>query len=581
MASVRTVRKLSVRVENTSLSKVRTHMNDTGRERSGVLDADNSEMTKRDAFERRARTRAKIEADRDPPSIDAIGTYAVMLATVFRDADHEAETYFKKVICVYESLHPSSSSASNASSAPAFCMYVTSYASYALHTKKNPVLAASLLERVLIVDPKHPAALGDLAMLKHMYPPYDTDAAEKLYEKAVALHPEHATVVGAYANFLKTIRKNLKRSEVLFRQALDIAPKHPQCLGNFAVLLHGSLGRHDEAEQYYERAIEADETDANNHGNFALFLTEVRKDHDEAERLYARAIELDSRHANSLYNFGVFVESIRNDRTKAETLYRRSIDADPRHVFARHALASLLDDMRKNADEAETHFQVALELAPTDTLILNDYAAFLTNTRQGFAKATKIYRASLDVDDSQIDARYNLAYLLKVKCGKVREASNVLEALLKRDPSHATAIGLLANIKAAEGQGNAVGEALKLYARACVLDPTNATNISNYAQCLHREWKVRAGGCSADDETSTKTCRQIRELYDRAMDLDGNGGKKAPPNAYYNYVAFLMDDIRDYDAASRISNQAAKAYPQSEDIRRIRREVETRKEAGV
>ena len=586
MASVCTIRSLLRRGEGEakeSSSSASSYKECRGVERRVLKGGDASD---RETFERLAKSRAKIQADKDPASIESIGTYAVLLATLFRDETAEAERYFDKVLQVYESASSSTSTSSSGSPsshlAPAYCMYATSYASFALHTQKNPTKAARILEGVLKVDPKHPAALGDLAMLKHMYQPHDTEMAEGLYEKAVALYPEHATVVGAYANFVKTVRNDVERSERLFRRALDVAPDHPQCLGNFAVLLHGSLGRHDEAETHYERAIKADDADANNYGNYALFLTEVRKKHDEAERLYNRAIEIDPKHSNSLYNYGVFAESIRNDRARAETLYRRAVESDPRHVFARHALASLLDDMRKNPEEAETHFQAALELAPADILILNDYAAYLTNSRGLFKKAVDVYRKSLEADDSQIDARYNLAYLLKVKCGKPREAADVLDMILERNPSHATAMGLLANIRAGVGETRDVEAALKLYARACALEPTNATNLSNYAQCLHRKWKAQFGGPvrDEDDETSAAMRQRVRELYERATNTGRQGGKHAPPNAYYNFVSFLLDDEGESAYAVAVSARAMKVYPRSKDLQKIHREAAKRASEG-
>lgn len=80
----------------------------------------------------------------------------------------------------------------------------------------------------------------------------------------------------------------------------------------------------------------------------------------------------------------------------------------------------------------------------------------------------------------------------------------MLERLLKKDPRHATAIGLLANIYSTPNEASPPGFALfdedraaSLYSRAIEIDPSHATNRRNYELFLKR--RAERGHASAGD----------------------------------------------------------------------------------
>lgn len=233
--------------------------------------------------------------------ISKLGAYATELS-LFGDPD-EAESSFEKIRSTAKTRDD------------LYCLLLCHYAAFLTSRKKSIEKAILIYEEVLKIDPEHCIALGNLAMLKHQFGEYNQ--AEKLYNRAVSLFPEHSTVLGAFANLIKNYHKNYTRSKKLFERAISLSKTgdDTELLGNFAVLLHGNLGEYEEAEKIYIRSINAPggHENANVLSNYALFLCDVRKKFDLAQRTYERALEADSMHSNSLYNFGVFFETIRGD----------------------------------------------------------------------------------------------------------------------------------------------------------------------------------------------------------------------------------------------------------------------------
>ncbi|MBK8458823.1 MAG: hypothetical protein IPL43_00220 [Micropruina sp.] len=153
--------------------------------------------------------------------------------------------------------------------------------------------------------------------------------ADELHKRALAADPADAGILGNYANFLTTVRRDHDGAEALYRRALDADPTHANNLGNYAYFLTTVRRDHDGAEALYRRALDADPTDANHLGNYANFLTEVRRDHDGAEALYRRALDADPTHANNLGSYALLLSTLRRDRRGRSLLPARPLDADP------------------------------------------------------------------------------------------------------------------------------------------------------------------------------------------------------------------------------------------------------------
>lgn len=102
-----------------------------------------------------------------------------------------------------------------------------------------------------------------------------------------SLAPPHAAVAsrapGNYALFLADVRQQYNAAEDLYQRAIASDPNHANSLYNYAVLLDSVRNDYDKAEQLYKRAIAANPLHAYSLYNYALLLEDVRKDYDNAE----------------------------------------------------------------------------------------------------------------------------------------------------------------------------------------------------------------------------------------------------------------------------------------------------------
>ena len=135
----------------------------------------------------------------------------------------------------------------------------------------------------------------------------DPDKADEIYRQGIDKFPRSADLLGSYAVFLKTIRKDHDGAENHFRKALEADPEDATNLGNYANFLWEVRKDHDEAEDYFRKALEADPEDAAHLGNYVIFLWQARKDHDKAEDYFRKALEADPEDATNLGNYAGFL----------------------------------------------------------------------------------------------------------------------------------------------------------------------------------------------------------------------------------------------------------------------------------
>lgn len=168
-----------------------------------------------------------------------------------------------------------------------------------------------------------------------------------------------------------------ERADLLYQQAVAAAASSPTVLGAYAVFLRRVRKDHDRAEDYYRRALDSDPINARNNGSYALFLDEIRKDPDRAEDYHRRSLDADPTNATGLGNYAFFLATVRKDPDRAEYYYRRALEADPTNAAGLGNYALFLATVRKDPDQADDYYRRALEADPTNANNLGNYAAFL------------------------------------------------------------------------------------------------------------------------------------------------------------------------------------------------------------
>jgi Tfp pilus assembly protein PilF len=150
----------------------------------------------------------------------------------------------------------------------------------------------------------------------------DPAQANAIYTEGLKQFPKSAPLLGNYAIFLNSIRKDYDRAEEYHRRALAADPNHANNLGNYALFLCDVRKDYDGAEEHFRRALAVDPNHATNLGNYALFLAKFRKDYDGAEEHFRRALAVDPNHATNLGNYAFFLNSIRRAREGLSVLER-------------------------------------------------------------------------------------------------------------------------------------------------------------------------------------------------------------------------------------------------------------------
>ncbi len=114
-----------------------------------------------------------------------------------------------------------------------------------------------------------------------------------------------------------------ERAETLYRNGLARFPYSAPLLGNYAAFLHTIRKQPDQAEEYYQRALKADPNHATILGNYGAFLSDIRKQPDQAEEYFQRALKADPNHANNLGNYAGFLLSL-GRKTEGATILEQA-----------------------------------------------------------------------------------------------------------------------------------------------------------------------------------------------------------------------------------------------------------------
>jgi protein O-mannosyl-transferase len=256
----------------------------------------------------------------------------------------------------------------------------------------------------------------------------DIDRQEVIYKDALNNLPNSAPLLGNYAFFLDSVRKDYDRAEKFYRHAIDIDPKQVNNLGNYANFLKNQRQDYDSAEEYYKRAIDINPKQVNNLGNYANFLKNHRKDYNLAEEYYKRAIDANPKQGIYLSNYAIFLAVIRKDYDKAEEYYRRAIDIDQQNADILGNYATFLRVDCKKYDQAEEFYKRAIDANPNHSNNLGNYANFLSDIRKNFEKAKKYFLLSLKANPNNENQLGNYAKMLFAQGKKVKGFEYLLRA---------------------------------------------------------------------------------------------------------------------------------------------------------
>ncbi len=171
--------------------------------------------------------------------------------------------------------------------------------------------------------------------------------------------------------------KDIDQQDAIYQEGVEKLPKSHELIGSYAFFLHTIRKEYERAESYYKESLKLAPESALYNGNYALFLRDIRKGYDQAEIYYKKALELKPNDADWNGNYALFLETIRNEYDQAESYYKKALKLDPNDAYWNGSYASFLHTIRKEYDQAETYYKKSLELDPNDTNNNVNYVGFL------------------------------------------------------------------------------------------------------------------------------------------------------------------------------------------------------------
>ncbi len=294
----------------------------------------------------------------------------------------------------------------------------------------SPSSTNAMFQRAIDADPEIDATvLGAYAIFLDTVRG-DMGQAEQMYQRAIDSDPEiDATVLGAYAIFLETVRDDMGQAEQMYQRAITADPHHATNLGAYAIFLETVRDDMGQAEQMYQQAITTDPHHANNLGNYANFLKNIRGDMDQAQDMYQQAIDADPHHATNLGNYAIFLHTVRGDMDQAQDMYQQAITADPHHATNLGNYAIFLKNIRGDMDQAEQMYQQAITADPHNANNLGNYAIFLKNIRGDMDQAEQMYQQAITADPHNANNLGNYAQFLFVKADDMKAISLTKKAI--------------------------------------------------------------------------------------------------------------------------------------------------------
>lgn len=184
----------------------------------------------------------------------------------------------------------------------------------------------------------------------------DRDRALELFERVLALDPEHVEVGGRVVERLLAAGRDADAVpvlEMLVRRAEDDRFEHARRAAELAGVLH-RLGRRDEAARHYRTALEAEPDSLDVALGLSAVLFDVAQQDGDAEQweeVDARCRELLARHRTGLadgqvvelwYRLGVAARRLGDDG-KASDAFRRALERDPGHAASLSAMVDVAE----------------------------------------------------------------------------------------------------------------------------------------------------------------------------------------------------------------------------------------------
>ena len=259
--------------------------------------------------------------------------------------------------------------------------------------------------------------------------------------------------------------KKYKQAEELYRKSIEKFPDDPELHFNLGMTLQ-KTGRMDEAMESFARAAEIKPDYALAYDRMGQILFH-KKDYKGAVREYDKALEINSGLAEIHNDMGnVFFE--KNDFDKAQEYYTRAVELNAQ-IYEAFFNQCVILEKKGSIQKAIECYDNCMEKFESRPESMNNAGSLLISLER-FEEAEKYFLKAIKIDDSFLDAHYNLIELYK-KTGKPEKALGQYQILAEYNPDN---LEVRHEICALLGDKGKFNEAEQCYKKILSDDPKRA-----------------------------------------------------------------------------------------------------------
>jgi len=206
------------------------------------------------------------------------------------------------------------------------------------------------------------------------------------------------------------------------QKAAELLPNDAEAQGNLAALLR-VRGQLDAAAASGRRALQIRPDFAGGHNNLGVILQDLGQ-LDEAAASYLRALEINPDFVEAYNNLGGVLKEL-GQLDEAAASYRRALELKPDFAKAHSNMGVVMRELGRPEDELDC-YRLALESDPMCSEAILGLGQLCMASGE-LAEAEKLFRKALEIDPDDLETRFLLA-----RVNKVKARDENLAALAKR-----------------------------------------------------------------------------------------------------------------------------------------------------
>ena len=241
-------------------------------------------------------------------------------------------------------------------------------------SEKSLHKAIQLFKDAIAIDPEYALANSGIAdcyiameEVNH-FKYYKSDDIEnysnaKSYsKKALEIEPELGEALAVVARIKHVLDKDYPEAERLFNNAIELSPDHPTSYDWYGGLLAWKLNDNSKASVMHKKALKLDPLSPSINASAGIFYLQRLKDDDSAYYFLNKAFQLEPNYVNGNHRF-IFTELLENrhEWERAEKSWIKAYDLDPKNYTTLWGMSHYYL-MRGNLDKSKTYLDQMKEL---------------------------------------------------------------------------------------------------------------------------------------------------------------------------------------------------------------------------